>query len=89
MNKKELIEKAASKSGLSQADTQRALDAILGTIKESILQSESVTLVGFGTFLIKDKAERKGINPATKAPITIAAKKVVAFRPGEPLKKIK
>lgn len=86
MNKSELIDAIAEKSGLTKADAGRALDATVASISEALAKGESVTLVGFGTFSVKDRAERQGFNPKTKEPLTIPATKVPAFKAGKSLK---
>ncbi len=86
MNKSELIDAIAEKSGLTKADAGRALDATVASISDALAKGESVTLVGFGTFSVKDRAERQGFNPKTKEPLTIPATKVPAFKAGKSLK---
>ena len=86
MNKSELIDAIAEKSGLTKADAGRALDATVASISEALAKGESVTLVGFGTFSVKDRAERQGFNPKTKEPLTIPATKVPVFKAGKSLK---
>ena len=85
MNKSELINAIAEKAGLSKADAKKALEAFTGAVEEALVAGDKVALVGFGTFSINEKGERTGINPKTKAAITIAAKKVVKFKAGAEL----
>ena len=85
MNKAELINAIAEKAGLSKADAKNALDATIEVISEAMVQNDKVALIGFGTFSVSEKAERTGINPATKEKITIPAKKVVKFKSGAEL----
>ena len=85
MNKAELINAIAEKAGLSKADAKNALDATIEVISEAMVQNDKVALIGFGTFSVSEKAERTGINPATKEKITIPAKKVVKFKAGAEL----
>lgn len=85
MNKAELISAIADNSGLSKVDSKKALDAFLGSVAETLKAGDKIALVGFGTFSVVSKAARTGINPATKQPITIAAKKVVKFKAGAEL----
>lgn len=87
MNKKELIESVAAKANMTKVDSKAAIDAVLESIKETLLKGESVSLIGFGNFQITERPERKGINPATKKQIVIPAKKVVKFKAGADLKK--
>lgn len=85
MNKTELIEKIAAGSGLSKADSKKALEACVASIKEALVAGDKVQLIGFGTFSVNERPERKGINPATKQEITIPAKKVAKFKAGTEL----
>lgn len=86
MNKSELINTIAEQADLSKADAGRALDAVQKAIENTLIAGDSVTLVGFGTFGVKDRAERTGRNPQTGREITIAAAKVPFFKPGKSLK---
>ncbi len=85
MNKAELITAIAAESGLNKADSKKALEALVSVVTNTLKKGEKVSLVGFGTFLVNERAERAGINPATKMAITIPAKKAVKFRPGAEL----
>jgi len=82
MNKTELISAIAEESGLTKVDSKKALDAFLTTVSSELKNGRRVSLVGHGTYLIVEKSARTGINPQTKAPIQIPAKKVVKFKPG-------
>ena len=75
MNKTELIDALAGKSGLTKADAGRAVDGVMEIISEALGKGESVTLVGFGTFSVGERAARVGRNPQTGAEIQIAASK--------------
>ena len=86
MEKKELIEQAATRSGMTKKDLQTALKAILETIEDSLSKGEPVKFTGFGTFEVRERAAREGRNPSTGEKITIAATKVAAFKPGATLK---
>jgi DNA-binding protein HU-beta len=86
MNKSELINAIAGQGNLSKADASRSLDALIKTIETTLKAGDSITLVGFGTFAVKDRAERTGRNPQTGQEITIAAAKVPSFKPGKSLK---
>lgn len=86
MGKKELIEQAATRSGMTKKDIQNALKAILETIEDSLSKGEPVKFTGFGTFEVRERAAREGRNPATGEKITIPATKAVAFKPGATLK---
>lgn len=85
MNKIELVNAVAEKSGLSKADAKKGVDGVLDAISGALKSGDKVALVGFGTFSVSERGERTGINPATKQPITIAAKKVVKFKGGAEL----
>ena len=86
MNKSELIDAVASGADISKAAAGRALDAMVDTITESLRKGDSVALVGFGTFSVKDRAARQGRNPQTGATIQIPAAKVPGFKAGKGLK---
>ena len=85
MNKSELVAKIAEGAGWSKVDAKKALEATLDAITAAVKGGDKVALVGFGTFAVSERGERKGINPATKATITIPAKKVVKFKAGAEL----
>jgi DNA-binding protein HU-beta len=82
MNKLELISAMAAESGLTKADSKKALDAFIASVTEALKKGENVSLVGFGTFSVSERAARTGINPSTKATITIPAKRVAKFKAG-------
>jgi len=86
MNKSELIDAIADNSGLSKADSGRALDAVITSVTGALKDSDQVTIVGFGTFLVRQRSARTGRNPQTGAEIQIAAANVPAFKPGKALK---
>ena len=85
MNKSELVSSIAAKAGLSKADSKKALDATIEAIAEALKAGDKISLVGFGTFAVAERPARQGINPATKAPISIPAKKVAKFKAGSDL----
>ncbi len=85
MNKSELISAIAAESGLSKADSKKAVDAFVSTVTKALQGGDKIALVGFGTFSVSERAERSGINPATKATITIPAKKIAKFKAGAEL----
>ncbi len=89
MNKSELISAVAEKSGLSKVDAKKALDATLESISQEVKKGGKVVLVGFGTFSVTKRSARKGINPRTKKPINIPAKKTAKFKPGSALSSLK
>lgn len=86
MNKQELVASVAEKAGLTKKDAEKALNAIVDSIKETLQKGDKVSLVGFGTFEVRPRAERSGRNPQTGEAIKIPAGKVPAFRPGKELK---
>jgi DNA-binding protein HU-beta len=86
MNKSELIKAVAEESQMTLVDAGKALDAALKAIKESLVSGDTVQLIGFGSFKVTERAERKGINPQTKKEITIAGCKLPKFVPGKEFK---
>ncbi len=86
VNKTELIDHIAKQADISKAAAGRALEAIVGGIRTSLKKGNSVTLVGFGTFMVGKRAARTGRNPRTNQPIKIKAARVPKFRPGKALK---
>jgi len=86
MNKSELITAIAEHANLTKADAGRALEGLTKTIETTLKAGDSVALVGFGTFEVKERAERQGRNPQSGDPITIAAAKIPGFKPGKTLK---
>jgi DNA-binding protein HU-beta len=86
MNKSDLINAIAEHANLTKADAGRALEGLLNTIEAALKAGDTVALIGFGTFAVKERAERTGRNPQTGQEITIAAAKVPSFKPGKGLK---
>lgn len=86
MTKAELVAAVAEKTELGKKDTEKTISAVISTISETLAKGESIQLVGFGTFEVRERAERDGINPRTKKKIKIAATKVPAFKAGRGLK---
>jgi len=86
MNKAELVEEVAGKVGLTKKETNNVVDAITSAITDSLVRNERVTLVGFGTFQVRERKARRGVNPQTKKTIQIPVKKVPKFRPGKGLR---
>ncbi len=86
MNKIKLVGKLAAKSGMSKASAQRALDAILDSVTEELRRGGKVGLVGFGTFSVGQRQDRKGRNPQTGEEILIPGGKVPKFKAGKTLK---
>lgn len=86
MNKTELIEHIALHADISKAAAARALEATIGAVKTTLKSGDSVSLVGFGTFAVGERAARVGRNPRTGSAIKIDSAKVPKFRPGKALK---
>ncbi len=86
MNKAELVNKVANKTGLTKKDSEKALNATVESISQALSKNDKVQLVGFGTFEVRKRAARKGRNPSTGKEINIPASKVPAFKPGKALK---
>ncbi len=86
MNKNELIEAVSERTGLAKSDAARALEAVLGTIADTLQKGDVVNLPGFGSFVVRERAERSGRNPRSGEPITIPASRAPAFKAGKALK---
>ena len=86
MNKSELIDAVASAANLSKADASRAVDGVIGAVTQALKSDDQVTIVGFGTFLVRHREARAGRNPRTGETIQISASKVPAFKAGKALK---
>jgi DNA-binding protein HU-beta len=86
MNKAELIEAIADAADLTKADAGRALDGLVNAITDALKKGDTVSLVGFGSFVVKERAARQGRNPQTGNTITIAAAKIPSFKAGKALK---
>ncbi|KRG38627.1 HU family DNA-binding protein [Stenotrophomonas sp. HITSZ_GD] len=86
MNKTELIDGVAAAADISKAEAGRAVDAVVSEITKALKKGDSVTLVGFGTFQVRARAERTGRNPKTGDTIKIAASKNPSFKAGKALK---
>lgn len=86
VNKAELVDAIAESADLSKASAARALDAMIDALTDAMKKGDTVSLVGFGTFSVKDRAARTGRNPRTGEEIKIAAAKVPGFKPGKTLK---
>ena len=86
MTKAELINAVAQKTELSKKDSEKAVVAVIDAISETLAAGEKVALVGFGTFEVKERAAREGINPRTKEKIEIPASKLPVFKAGKALK---
>lgn len=86
MNKADVIDAVAESADISKAAAGRAVDAVLDTISTSLSGGDPVTLVGFGTFSVRDRAARSGRNPRTGETIEIAASRLPVFKAGKALK---
>lgn len=86
MNKADLVTNMADRSGLSKKDAEKALNAFTESVEESLTKGDKVQLIGFGSFEVRQRAERKGRNPQTKGELTIPASKVPVFKVGKALK---
>jgi len=86
MNKSDLVDAIADSAGLSKADAGRAVDSFVGTVTNALKSGDTISLVGFGTFTVRDRAARTGRNPRTGESINIKASKNPAFKAGKALK---
>ena len=88
MNKTEFINAVAEKAGLSKVDAKKAVEAFVETVSSELKEGGKVALLGFGSFSVAEKSARKGVNPKTKQPIEIPARKSVKFKAGAELTEI-
>ena len=88
MNKTEFINAVAEESGLSKVDAKKAVEAFVETVSSELKEGGKVALLGFGSFSVAEKSARKGVNPKTKQPIEIPARKSVKFKAGAELTEI-
>ncbi|ENY9765037.1 HU family DNA-binding protein [Pseudomonas aeruginosa] len=86
VNKQELINQIAESADITKAVAGKALDAVIESVTSALKAGDTVTLVGFGSFLVKERAAREGRNPQTGKPVQIAAAKIPGFKPGKALK---
>ncbi|NPV71085.1 MAG: HU family DNA-binding protein [Firmicutes bacterium] len=86
MNKAELVSAVAEKTGITKKDTEKVINSTVDAIQEALSKNDKVSLVGFGTFEVRQRAARKGRNPKTGEEISIEATKVPVFRAGKALK---
>lgn len=86
MNKQELIEQIATEAGISKAAAGKVIDAFTASVTSALKAGDSVTLIGFGTFTVSERAARTGRNPQTGKELKIAARKAPGFRAGKSLK---
>lgn len=88
MNKTDLVASMAEKGDLSKKDAEKALNAFVESVEETLSKGDKIQLVGFGTFEVRERAARKGRNPQTKEEIDIPATKAPVFKVGKGLKDI-
>ncbi len=88
MTKTELITLVAEKAEITKKDADKAVNSVFDAISETLAKGEDVRLVGFGSFEVRSRNAKEGINPKTKEKITIPAKKVPAFKAGKALKEV-
>ena len=86
MTKSDLINSVAAKADVSKKDADKLVNAVLDSIVEALASGDKVQLVGFGTFEVRERAERKGRNPRTKEDIVIPASKLPVFKAGKGMK---
>lgn len=86
MNKSELVDSVAKKTKLNNREAAAAVNAFVETVKDTLSKGDSITVVGFGTFLVRDRAARTGHNPRTGEALEIPATKIPSFRPGKSFK---
>jgi len=86
LNKAELVSAVAERTGITKKETEKVVNSVIDVIQEALSKDDKVSLVGFGTFEVRDRAARKGRNPKTGEEINIAATKVPVFRAGKALK---
>ncbi len=86
MTKAEFIDAIAVNGGYSKKDAEKALKTVINTITDSLVKGEKISLVGFGTFEVKERAAKTAINPRTKETVNVPAKKVPTFKAGKGLK---
>lgn len=88
MTKNELIEKVAKKANLTKRASRDAVDSVFNLIRDSLVRSEKVVITGFGTFLVRSRAARRGRNPQTGDTIQIPSKKLPGFTAGKTIKRL-
>jgi len=86
VNKAELVAAVAEKSELTKKDAEKAVNALVASVTEALKNGDKVQVVGFGTFEVRQRAAREGLNPATKEKIQIPATKAPVFKAGKALK---
>lgn len=88
MNKSELINSIAEKSGLTKVNSAKALDAMIASVSAALKKGDDVSLVGFGRFSVTKRSATTAINPRTRQPVKVAARKVAKFKAGKTLQDV-
>ncbi|MGN0602020.1 MAG: HU family DNA-binding protein [Oscillospiraceae bacterium] len=88
MTKSELVSAVAQNNSIKKKDAEKIVSSVIDIIVDSLKKGEKVSIAGFGTFEVRQRAEKNAINPATKKPIVVPAKKAPAFKAGKALKDI-
>ena len=83
MTKTDLIAQVAANTEMSKKSAEQAVNAVFEALSKAMSEGEKITISGFGTFEVRERAERQGINPRTREPITIAASRSIVFKPGK------
>ena len=86
MTKTDLIAQVAANTEMSKKNAELAVNAAFDALANALTEGEKISISGFGTFEVRERAERQGINPRTREPITIAASRSIVFKPGKALK---
>ena len=86
MTKTDLIAQVAANTEMSKENAELAVNAAFDALANALTEGEKISISGFGTFEVRERAERQGINPRTREPITIAASRSIVFKPGKALK---
>ena len=86
MTKTDLVAQVAANTEMSKKNAEQAVSTVFEALSKAMAEGEKITISGFGTFEVRERAERQGINPRTREPITIAASRSIVFKPGKTLK---
>ncbi|MGN0707030.1 MAG: HU family DNA-binding protein [Faecalibacterium sp.] len=86
MTKTDLIAQVAANTEMTKKDAERAVNAVFEALSHAMAEGEKITISGFGSFEVRERAERQGTNPRTREPMTIAASRNIVFKPGKSLK---
>ncbi len=88
MNKQELVAAVAEKANMTKREAAKAVEAVIDVVKEALAKGEPVRIIGFGTFMVRERGERRGRNPRTREEITIPARKAPVFKASNQLKEL-